>query len=228
MTEVTSDVIEEEDVSTATHVLHNPERPRPKSRQCGDHFFSLCPESKQEFYFRASQRACLHADTHNVVAVCNRGPNRFSSRESCTDACGGGDSETDEPECSGGVVFAECRAEDVTGVQWFFDGERCRAWSFHRGLCPGNGSSAFPTRRQCRKACLKPGSRRNPCAVPRAEVCSPDVLKYPFFADMSAARAQDRCMAATPKNLLGRQCLNGNNRFVSQEDCGRACLEGVQ
>lgn len=93
MTKVASDVIQEEDVSTEAHVLYNPERPGIKSRQCGDHFFSLCPKSKQEFYFRASQRASFTAATKEVVAVCNWGPNRFRSHKSCSDTCGGDNSE---------------------------------------------------------------------------------------------------------------------------------------
>ncbi|XP_077527859.1 uncharacterized protein LOC144139368 [Haemaphysalis longicornis] len=190
---------------------------------CGDYYFGLCPATKEEFYFDASERACKSAADNVDVAVCNLGTNRFRTEASCVKSCGRRKSTYDR-KCTESVLFTQCMPDDVIGGRWFFSGARCKAWTFPRGLCPTNDSVTFYTYHTCSRKCFKVDSGPAPCAVPRVASCAGGRLKYPYFANMSATNSTDRCVRVLPRNIMRYRCLVGNNRFRSLEECRKMCV----
>ncbi|KAL3251195.1 hypothetical protein MRX96_055227 [Rhipicephalus microplus] len=58
--------------------------------------------------------------------------------------------------------------------------------------------------------------------------CDSNVLRFPFFADVSpGADGHVRCVRASAATLLTHRCLIGSNRFSSDEACKRACVDGA-
>ncbi|XP_077489329.1 uncharacterized protein LOC144100183 [Amblyomma americanum] len=220
-TEVTvDDITPVEEIPMATR--------KPNKRQiCGAPVFTFCMAVKHEFYYNASQRACvsLPEQMPASVAVCNRGANKFASQESCIKSCVT-DPGSEDPICHEEVLFTECNHEDVVGPLWYFNGDRCKEWSFPRGRCPVSHTSAlFATSEECKRTCHKAGASTTLCAVPDEATCSPKRLKHPYFADTGSSGTG--CTAATPSNLQRPLCLAGRNRFGTLQACKKLCMHKV-
>ncbi|KAH7949711.1 hypothetical protein HPB49_014255 [Dermacentor silvarum] len=212
--------------STAAEMPLQASRRGKREKLCGAFSFAFCHSPEHEFYFDASQGACIPVADQEAAALCNRGANKFTSLASCDAACGA-NANTVEPKCREEVLFTECKSEDISGPLWFFNGDLCRPWDFPGGLCPAandSGANLFASSEECGRSCQERSSRTSGCGVPRQEGCSLDRLKQPYFANMAASGAAERCLKATAKNLARHLCLTGKNRFSTLEACRNACV----
>ncbi|XP_065298344.1 uncharacterized protein [Dermacentor albipictus] len=82
----------------------NPEKAMPDPR-CGQFRFSFCSERKGGAYFDPTLASCLPVSAE-IVYVCNRSPNRFSSLHKCRRSC----VETARPHrrCMATPEFSHC------------------------------------------------------------------------------------------------------------------------
>ncbi|XP_072142355.1 uncharacterized protein [Dermacentor andersoni] len=153
----------------------NPEKPDPR---CGQFRFSFCSERKGGAYFDPTLASCLPVSAE-IVYVCNRSPNRFSSLHECRRRC----VEAGRPDrrCMATPKFSHCSRE-LTSSMWFSNGTKCEEWRFPQGLCPARGSSVFASARQCHESCLRPRDKLQCCHKPKPHVCAFGQLKYPYFA----------------------------------------------
>ncbi|KAL1477338.1 hypothetical protein MTO96_035813 [Rhipicephalus appendiculatus] len=183
-----------------------------------------CPEAR--VLLRCFPRACFSVADQKGTTLCNRGLNKFTSLASCDAACGS-NANTIELKCDGNILLTECKSEDIKGPLWFSNGDRCEEWNFPAGLCPATNdsrASLFTTSEECEHSCQEPGSRNSRCRVPREVACKPDRMEKPFFANMAASGAAERCLKATDQNLVGHLCIAGMNRFKTLEACRKACI----
>ncbi|XP_065302940.1 uncharacterized protein [Dermacentor albipictus] len=195
----------------------NPEKPDPR---CGQFRFSFCSERKGGAYFDPTLASCLPVSAE-IVYVCNRSPNRFSSLHKCRRSC----VETARPHrrCMATPEFSHCSRE-LTSSMWFSNGTNCEEWRFPQGLCPARGSSVFASARQCRETCLRPRDKLQCCHEPKPHVCAFGQLKYPYFAAVGYDGCF-RCLEATASTLLGYQCLIGANKFDTIDACNSTCVD---
>ncbi|XP_065303720.2 uncharacterized protein [Dermacentor albipictus] len=197
-------------------------RPRRDAtdESCSRHVYTHCVRPKPEFYYSADRRACVPAAA-DTVHVCNRGSNRFSSLESCLTSCVNGRRVSDR--CYESTLFFPCDRQDVLDVPWYFDGNRCAAWTFPQGTCLSVARrGVFRSSEECRRRCVL---RTEPeCdETPPVQACSPRQLRHPYFADMKA-RGGARCVNASRRTLQSRRCLVGSNQFASLAACRKACV----
>ncbi|KAH7962278.1 uncharacterized protein LOC119385132 [Rhipicephalus sanguineus] len=189
--------------------------------QCGQFQFSFCSERKGGgAYFDPTLASCL-AVSPELVYVCNRSPNRFSSLEECRRSC----VEPVRPHrrCMATPVFSLCDRE-LTKSWWFSNGTQCEEWRFPLGLCPAQKSSVFSSARQCSDSCLRPRDKLHCCHRPEPHVCTLGQLKYPYFAAVGYDGCF-RCLEATASALMGYQCLIGANRFDTIDACNSTCVD---
>ncbi|KAH6942977.1 hypothetical protein HPB50_013216 [Hyalomma asiaticum] len=220
----------EEATSTVADMPQLASRRARQKKFCGTFFFTFCDSPKHEFYFDSSRGACLSVADSEGAALCNRGENKFTSAASCDAACGS-NANTVEQKCEKEVLLTECKSEDIAGPLWFYNGTRCQQWNFPAGLCPATSDSKgslFATSEDCQRSCGETGSRAGRCPVPREVACEPDRLKQPYFANMQASGAAERCLQATAANLARHLCLAGKNRFKELEACRKACVRGAR
>lgn len=186
--------------------------------------FTLCSRGSLEFFYDHSRKACVAA-TANRLAVCNQGPNRFSSWESCRQRCV--DSRATAAECHGKAVFAECQTRDVLRTWWYSDGKRCRRWPFPNGRCPaGRGNDiVFTTSAECVRRCW-PRTRHRPCRTPKPVICNPKHLRFSYYADASGKGPPVRRCRQWSDAAETHYCLAGSNRFLSLSACRKTCLQG--
>ncbi|KAH6940399.1 hypothetical protein HPB50_027549 [Hyalomma asiaticum] len=187
---------------------------------CGRFRFSFCSESKGGAYFDPMLASCLPASAQ-LVYVCNRSPNRFSSLRDCRRSC----VEATRPHrrCMATPEFSHCDKE-LTRTWWFSNGTHCEEWHFPLGLCPARGSSVFPSASQCVDRCLRPRDKLQCCHRPEPHVCALGQLKYPYFAAVGYDGCF-RCLEATASTLAGYQCLIGANRFDTIDACNSTCVD---
>lgn len=186
--------------------------------------FTLCSRGSPEFFYDHSRKACV-ATSSKRLGVCNRGPNRFSSWDSCLRRCVVNGATA--AECHGGAVFAECQARDIVRTWWYLDGKRCRRWPFPNGRCPAGGKDAvFRTSAECVRRCL-PRTRHHQCRPPKPITCDPKHLRFAFYADASArAHPARRCRKFSASAESTHYCLAGSNRFKTLSACRKTCLRG--
>lgn len=184
--------------------------------------FTLCSRGSSEFFYDHSHKACVAAAS-NRLGVCNRGPNRFTSKESCRRRCV--DSRAAAAECHGGALFAECQTRDILQTWWYSDGKRCRQWPFPRGRCPGGGKDeVFRTSAECVRRCLS-RNRHRPCHTPKLVVCDPKHLRFAYYADASPdGLPARRCRQIPAAAETQHYCLAGSNRFPTLSACRKTCL----
>ncbi|KAH8032727.1 hypothetical protein HPB51_001425 [Rhipicephalus microplus] len=199
---------------------------------CGTPLFVYCASRRHEFYYRRSVNACVSISSDKVV-VCNRSPNKFSTRESCRQQC----IETERPakQCQTRALFSECTQQDVVEIWWYYDGKRCQRWSFPSGQCPVNASNVFTSFMDCSRRCdLDEGDvhqkdkdgQRKLCRMPPTDVCGTEQLRFPYFAYVSEAsngRSVRRCRSMATTNQMKHRCLAGPNRFQSVRACRTTC-----
>ncbi|XP_050052781.2 uncharacterized protein [Dermacentor andersoni] len=213
----------------------------PAKSACGMPLFVYCQSRRLEFYYKGSINACVSTSSDKIV-VCNRSPNRFSSKESCLQHC----IEKQQPakQCRKSAVFSECTRQDVLETWWFYGDKQCQRWSFPSGRCPVNGSDIFTSFSECSRRCNRDGvnvrhlqqsietdPQHKPCRRPRTDVCGAEQLRFAYFADTSAASTADgrswaRCHSMPVANQLGHRCLAGTNRFHSARACRKTCVVG--
>lgn len=187
---------------------------------CIRHVYTHCVHPRPEFYYSADRRDCVPAAT-DTVHVCNRGSNRFSSKEGCLAGCVNGRRVSDR--CYESTMFFPCAQQDVLDVPWYFDGKRCVRWNFPQGSClPVGRPGVYRSLQECRRRCVL---RMEPeCdETPPAEACSTRQLKYPYFADVQV-HGGIHCVNVSRRTLQSRRCLIGSNQFASLNACRRACL----
>ncbi|KAL1429922.1 hypothetical protein MTO96_015422 [Rhipicephalus appendiculatus] len=209
--------------------------PKP---QCGQFRFSFCTERKGgSAYYDPTLASCLPVSTE-LVYVCNRSPNRFSSLHECRRSCV--ESTRPDRRCMATPVFSLCDRE-LTSSWWFSNGTQCEEWNFPRGLCPAQKSSVFSSALQCSDSCLRPRDKLHCCHRPEPHVCTLRQLKYPYFAAVGydgcfrsgcvAAVASTRCLCIAgaskrfASTLAGYQCLIGANQFDSIDACNSTCVD---
>nr|XP_050027915.2 uncharacterized protein LOC126523307 [Dermacentor andersoni] len=202
------------------------------SNKCGDALYTFCNMLYQLYHYRASSNECVFTVTENV-RVCNRSPDRFATMDDCQRVCvvpGINDLVADRPKvCSTGPLFAPCNWRDVKPTWAIFDGVRCVRWPFPDGLCPAaNNTAVFSSRQECADRCLKAVEEwsasppRDPCPVGPgpAEVCGPEVLRFPYFSHHSA----NKCFVASEDFLARRRCLTAPTLFVNEQKCREKCM----
>ncbi|XP_070395726.1 uncharacterized protein [Dermacentor albipictus] len=216
-----------------TDVAEKPLPPilEPSSKKCGDALYTFCGMLYQLYHYRASSNECVFTVTENV-RVCNRSPDRFATMDDCRRVCvvpGINDLVADRPKvCSTGPLFAPCTWRDVKPTWAIFDGVRCVRWPFPDGLCPAtNNTAVFSSRQECAHRCLQveewgTSSPREPCPVGPgpAEVCRPEVLRFPYFSHHSA----NKCFEASEDFLARRRCLAAPTLFVNEQKCREKCM----
>ncbi|XP_075550526.1 uncharacterized protein LOC142584269 [Dermacentor variabilis] len=206
----------------------------PSRHKCGLAFYTYCSTFRHEAYYRHTTRSCVRTVTDDVH-VCNHSPNRFTSRSECQRKCVRNQMPSDA--CFEKTLFSWCNRRDVSASWWVFDGKRCRPWHFPKGLCPSPyDSDVFGSLGECERRCSSPlgvgvdgARRRDTCRGPGDGVtCDSDVLRFPYFADVSpGGDGHVRCIRASAATLLTHRCLVGSNRFFSEAACKRACVDGV-
>ncbi|XP_077486110.1 uncharacterized protein LOC144097240 [Amblyomma americanum] len=210
---------------------------RPTKHKCGLAFYTYCSKFRHEAYYRHTTRTCVRTITDDVQ-VCNHSPNRFATRKECEQSCVHSRQPSDV--CFDKTLFSWCSRLDVNASWWVFDGKRCRPWPFPHGLCPSPvDSDVFDSLHECKRRCstrtdasdLHSGEqddnsdRSASCRGPgTGATCGPDVLRFPYFADMSSGDGRMRCVRASAARLLTQRCLIGSNRFFSEGACKKACV----
>ncbi|XP_075751758.1 uncharacterized protein LOC119173826 isoform X1 [Rhipicephalus microplus] len=208
-----------------------PIRERSTNR-CGDALYAFCGVLYHWYHYRASTDQCVFTVTE-PVRVCNHSPHRFATMDECRRLCvveGIYDFVEERPEtCSGGPLFAPCTWLDVKPTWAIFNGEKCVRWPFPDGLCPArNNSAVFKSRRECANRCLSAVEEKDastpgdPCPVGPgpAEVCRPEVLRFPYFSHHSA----NECFQASEEFLRNRRCLTTPTIFPDKEKCRQQCM----
>ncbi|KAH6927729.1 hypothetical protein HPB50_007631 [Hyalomma asiaticum] len=197
--------------------------------QCSSHFYTYCTAAVSEFYYSVSSRACLSTEVDSVH-LCNHGANRFPNLESCLASCVHSGNGEPHDRCYENALFGTCTRRDVPETWWYFNGSACTVWDFSLGNCPSLGRSVHRSRQECDRTCLprqKGGNttagRPRRCGSPVAATCSPEQLKYPYFADMRV-QGSARCVKASSHTLRHRRCLIGSNRFDSIASCEQSCV----
>ncbi|XP_075536586.1 uncharacterized protein LOC142571827 [Dermacentor variabilis] len=187
--------------------------------RCGQFRFSFCSERKGGAYFDPTLASCLPVSAE-IVYVCNRSPNRFSSLHECRRRC----VEAARPHrrCMATPEFSHCSRE-LTSSMWFSNGTKCEEWRFPLGLCPARGSSVFASARQCRESCLRPRDKLQCCHKPKPHVCAFGQLKYPYFAAVGYDGCF-RCVTSTgtrpkPDGPLRRKCASWSYSFSARTLC---------
>lgn len=205
----------------------------PPFDKCGDALYTFCGMLYQLYHYRASRNECVFTVTE-PVRVCNRSPDRFATMDDCRRVCvvqGIEDLVAERPEvCSRGPLFAPCTWQDVKPTWAIFDGERCVRWPFPDGLCPAaNNSAVFSSRQECADRCLPAVEERDasspadPCPLGPgpADVCRPEVLRFPYFSHHSA----NKCFEASADFLAKRRCLAAPTLFVNEKKCRERCMD---
>ncbi|XP_037505143.1 uncharacterized protein LOC119381331 [Rhipicephalus sanguineus] len=164
--------------------------------------------------------------TPDGAGLCNRGQNRFTSLESCGQACV--DGLEPAPECYEKAVFAECEARDVVDAWWWYlEGKGCRHWRFPRGHCP-DGGDVFPTSLECVQRCVDAKGREPPCVAPKGVACDLKHLRFGYIADASPRGSGARRCRQLPSaggEVKIQHCLAGANKFPTLEACQRRCVQ---
>ncbi|XP_070378643.1 uncharacterized protein [Dermacentor albipictus] len=201
------------------------------SHECGGHFYTYCTAAAvaSGVYYSASSHACLSA-AEDSVHLCNRGANRFPNLGGCLASCVHADGGEPHDRCYESTLFTTCTRQDVPEAWWYYNGSACTEWNFPLGKCPSLGRRVYRSREECDRACplrRQRGnttvSRRRRCDSPAATTCTPQQVKYPYFADMQA-QSSARCVKATSHTLQERRCLIGSNRFDSVASCEQSCV----
>ncbi|KAH8022271.1 hypothetical protein HPB51_023158 [Rhipicephalus microplus] len=222
--------------------------------RCGVAFYTYCSENRHDVYYRHGTRSCVPTRTDHVQ-VCNRSPNRFATLQACKNSCM--HNELPAEPCFEKALFSWCsscanlftaaadiacaiqRRQDVSATWWLFTGKHCRPWHFPGGLCPDYAETdVFASQHECMRRCFPPrhapvrthaGRRRRvPCRPPKAgTVCKVDVLKFPYFADITTGSGRVRCLKASSSYLLGHRCLIGSNHFSTETACKRTCVNSA-
>ncbi|XP_065306351.1 uncharacterized protein [Dermacentor albipictus] len=204
---------------------------RTLSHECGGHFYTYCTAAAvaSGVYYSASSHACLSA-AEDSVHLCNRGANRFPNLGGCLASCVHADGGEPHDRCYESTLFTTCTRQDVPEAWWYYNGSACTEWNFPLGKCPSLGRRVYRSREECDRACplrRQRGnttvSRRRRCDSPAATTCTPQQVKYPYFADMQA-QSSARCVKATSHTLQERRCLIGSNRFDSVASCEQSCV----
>ncbi|KAL1416508.1 hypothetical protein MTO96_027872 [Rhipicephalus appendiculatus] len=137
--------------------------------------------------------------------------------------------------CFEKTLFSWCSRQDVSASWWLFNGKHCRPWHFPGGLCPDFAKAdVFASQQECLAHCFPlrhalvrthAGRRRRaPCRPPKVgTVCDIDVLKFPYFADITSGSGRVRCLKASAPYLLRHRCLIGSNHFSTETACKRTC-----
>ncbi|KAH7938063.1 hypothetical protein HPB49_019616 [Dermacentor silvarum] len=229
-------------VTTTPHAFASKSRPhvlsapiqKPANHRCGVAFYTYCSETRHDVYYQHATRSCVPTLTDHVQ-VCNHSPNRFATLQACQQSCI--HSELPSESCFERTLFAWCRRQDVSATWWSFDGKHCRPWHFPKGLCPDFAEAdVFASQHECMRRCFplrrvsfrrQAGRRRSaPCRRPKAgTVCDVDVVKFPYFADISPGNGRVRCLKSSASHLLDHRCLVGSNRFLSETACKRTCVD---
>ncbi|KAH6946362.1 hypothetical protein HPB50_013072 [Hyalomma asiaticum] len=119
---------------------------------CGKPVFKDCTGGPPEFYYNHTSHTCMEL-VRELPGLCNRGPNRFTSMESCRHECEYGNAPA--AECSQETAFTECQARDVVDSWWWYlEGRGCRRWRFPRGRCPSEKADVFRTSLECIRRCV--------------------------------------------------------------------------
>ncbi|KAL3197783.1 hypothetical protein MRX96_044713 [Rhipicephalus microplus] len=226
----------------------------PTRHKCGVAFYTYCSETRHGIYYRHGTRSCVRTRTDHVQ-VCNRSPNRFATLQACKNSCM--HNELPAEPCFEKALFSWCssdanlftaaaditcaiqRRQDVSATWWLFNGKHCRPWHFPGGLCPDFAETdVFASQHECMRRCFSlrhapvrthAGRRRRvPCRPPKAgTVCKVDVLKFPYFADITTGSGRVRCLKASSSYLLGHRCLIGSNHFPTETACKRTCVNSA-
>ncbi|KAH6928887.1 hypothetical protein HPB50_020695 [Hyalomma asiaticum] len=214
----------------------SPSIPRPTNNRCGLFFYTYCSKLRHEAYYRRSTHSCVLTITDDVQ-VCNHSPNKFATLGECQHSC----VRTRMPSvsCLEKPLFFWCGRRDVNASWWAFDGRICRPWNFPAGLCPSpTDRDVFHSRGECMRSCVAAdpgrlnaggGGRKRRCRTPGfGTTCDSSVLRFPYFAHKLPGReGRYRCIRSSAAMLFAHRCLIGSNRFLSEAECRRTCIEDV-
>ncbi|KAL1477934.1 hypothetical protein MTO96_035349 [Rhipicephalus appendiculatus] len=209
---------------------------KPTRHRCGVAFYTYCSETRHHVYYRHGTRSCVPT-RKDYVQVCNHSPNRFATLQACKKSCM--HNELPAESCFEKTLFSWCSRQDVSASWWLFNGKHCRPWHFPGGLCPDFAKAdVFASQQECLAHCFPlrhalvrthAGRRRRaPCRPPKVgTVCDIDVLKFPYFADITSGSGRVRCLKASAPYLLRHRCLIGSNHFSTETACKRTCVDSA-
>lgn len=188
--------------------------------RCGPFYFTYCRRPTYQYYYDRVFNECRSSTNADEPSdVCNHSPNRFATMDGCLRSCV--TRKVPFERCSREAMFATCTADFVRETYWSYQRGRCQEWHFRRGLCPlPNAIYAFLSLQECERNCT--GGRT--CSEPAQEYCSPEQIKFPYFA-FQREDGSFQCMLAEISALLGHNCVIGANQFVSSGDCLRVCKQ---
>ncbi|KAH6942312.1 hypothetical protein HPB50_003859 [Hyalomma asiaticum] len=193
---------------------------------CDGVFYTYCTRAPPQFLYDSSSRSCIESE-RDEVQLCNRSPNRFSSKAECARSCVHGFAQADR--CFDTTVFAKCGRQDVKVKQWYFTGRTCASWPFLQGRCPANASRTFATFADCLQRCVTGVAGKRSCEpldTGDVRACTLQELSYPYFADSVGVHV--RCLASSVAGLARHRCLAGTNKFATKGACQRACVQNSE
>ncbi|XP_075728763.1 uncharacterized protein LOC142769532 [Rhipicephalus microplus] len=117
---------------------------------------------------------------------------------------------------------------------WFWDGNSCVEWNFHRGNCMKvSQGQELTSKTACLETCKPPSANDtrevaapSACRAARSAPCSPAKMRFPFFAAQKRGGDGFECVEASAERLQRQLCLAPGNTFASIEECDAACKRG--
>ncbi|UYV74611.1 PAPLN [Cordylochernes scorpioides] len=165
-----------------------------------------CEGQYPSWYFDPTSRTCRHF----VYGGCLGNNNRFSSRQTCEEACVFHDvaDPCDQPKVTG-----PCRGHFP---RWYYDRVRSECRPFTYGGCKGNDNN-FVTEEACVQQCAVATTHsKDVCALPRDPGPCQDALPR-WYHDTAAS---------TCLQFKYSGCEGNANRFKSRERCEATCVAG--
>ncbi|KAL3203958.1 hypothetical protein MRX96_041624 [Rhipicephalus microplus] len=205
-------------------------RTKPFNKANCDQFsFIYCAGGgAQRHYYDWTIGSCVPTP-HAGPLLCNRGRNRFTSLEHCRRSCMA--RKTPSRQCSMPASFTVCSRRDMKHELWFWDGNSCVEWNFHRGNCMKGQELTSKT--ACLETCKPPSANDtrevavpSACRAARSAPCSPAKMRFPFFAAQKRGGDGFECVEASAERLQRQLCLAPGNTFASIEECDAACKRG--
>ncbi|XP_049269788.1 uncharacterized protein LOC125757744 [Rhipicephalus sanguineus] len=116
---------------------------------------------------------------------------------------------------------------------WFWDGNSCTEWNFHRGNCMYVlQDHELKSKAACLETCKPPSANDTEeaqlpavCRAARSAPCSTAKMRFPFFAARKPGGGF-KCVEASAERLQRRLCLAPGNIFASIKACNATCKRG--
>ncbi|XP_073996015.1 proteoglycan-like sulfated glycoprotein papilin isoform X1 [Rhodnius prolixus] len=141
-----------------------------------------------------------------VYGGCLGNNNRFNNRAECEELC---ITQDHLDPCEQSLEPGPC---DGSYPRWYYNKQAETCLPFNYGGCQGT-KNRFHTEAACRIRCMKPGTAKEECSLPRAEGnCDKKLAKW-YFSEQ-----QNKCL---PFYYTG--CGGNSNKYDTREECLAQC-----